>query len=194
MRIARDIHDTLLQGLTAAVVQFDAVAHQIGIDPEKAKIRAQGTRQQIEHYIQDTRDAIYSLRHPGVQTLAKALRDTCENITASTDVNFTFVSEGTVLPYCPERDDELLKIGHEAVTNAVRHGQPADVRMELRYEPDRLILRVRDDGLGFVPSENDHGGWGLINMRERASQIGATLSITSVPNEGTVVEVVAHHG
>jgi signal transduction histidine kinase len=97
---------------------------------------------------------------------------------------------GRPRPFATVTENHLLRIGQEAITNAVRHSQAAHVHVELSYEPDGFVLSVRDDGRGFDatrPAPDPH--FGLAGMRERADEIGARLEIRSAPGSGTDVVV-----
>jgi signal transduction histidine kinase len=93
---------------------------------------------------------------------------------------------------CPPRvEEQLLRIGQEAVSNVVRHAQASAVRVELAYDDGSVVLRVVDDGRGFDPHESgSHDHWGVTMMHERAQMIGARLEVVSHPGRGTEVEVV----
>jgi signal transduction histidine kinase len=90
----------------------------------------------------------------------------------------------------PDSEEHLLRIGQEAITNAVRHARPTAVRAELRYVNDGIVLRVSDDGRGIEPGDEERaGGLGLASMRERARAAGGDVRIHSTVGRGTTVEV-----
>ncbi|HMB82756.1 MAG TPA: ATP-binding protein, partial [Terriglobales bacterium] len=87
----------------------------------------------------------------------------------------------------------LLRIGQEAVANAVKHGQASRIQIELQYGPESVILRVDDDGRGFNPDQASAvGHFGMLDLRERAVSLGSTLQIDSAPGRGTHIEIEVH--
>jgi signal transduction histidine kinase len=100
-------------------------------------------------------------------------------------------THGTRSPLPPGVEDDLLRIGQEALTNAVRHGNASRITVALKYEPETFRLHVRDDGRGFDTSAVvPPGHFGLVGMRERAQAIGARLELHSRAGEGTQVDVI----
>ncbi|HYJ93531.1 MAG TPA: ATP-binding protein, partial [Vicinamibacterales bacterium] len=151
-------------------------------------------RHQVEFYVREARYSIRDLRSPILQSrgLATAMRAVGENLTGERSIAFQLDDTGTPRTDLQRIDEHLLRIGQEAITNAVRHGNAATVRVELRYHPESVVLSVRDDGKGFdtEPATVPDGvHWGLRTMKERAEQIGGTLQITSAAGQGTAVEV-----
>ena len=194
-RVAREVHDTLLQSLLGVLFRLDEVATVIDQSSESAKEQLVRLRRQVEFYVREARYSIRDLRSPILQSrgLATALRSIGENLTGEGAVAFRLNVIGHARADLQRVDEHLLRIGQEAMTNAVRHGGAATVIAELRYSQDCLSLSVRDDGKGFdtgLASVADGVHWGLRTMRERAEQIGATLRITSADGQGTVVDVV----
>jgi signal transduction histidine kinase len=125
--------------------------------------------------------------------LDTVLRDAGTRLTAGQPVQFDFVMHGTPRPFTSKRKQEhLLRLAQEAVTNAVRHARASRIRMELEYRKDALALLVVDDGVGFDVSAVESAPathWGLSSMRERAAQIGAQCRIESRPGGGTSVHI-----
>ena len=193
-RMAREIHDTLLQSLLGVMFRLDEVSNVIDVSRESAKDQLVRLRRQVEFYVREARYSIRDLRSPILQSrgLATAMREVGESLTGERSVAFQLEVAGTPRADLQRIDEHLLRIGQEAMTNAVRHGQAATVAVELTYRPDSVALRVRDDGKGFdtgLAAVADGVHWGLRTMRERAEQIGGTLRITSAEGQGTVVDV-----
>lgn len=191
-RLAREIHDTLLQGLLGLALQFDDVAAKVDSSPAVAKEQLQRLRQLAEQYARDTRESIWALRSPTLESrnLPSTLRAHCESIAAQSAVGFDLRVVGTVRRVAADVEEQVLRICVEAVTNAVRHGQPNHVQVELRYTPDQLHVRVLDNGRGFdVASTGSDSHWGLLSMRERAQLIGAKLVVGSRTGFGTEVKI-----
>jgi signal transduction histidine kinase len=194
IRMSRAIHDTLLQGLVGLALQFNDLSRDVESFPP-AKEKLSRIRRQVEEYIREARSAIWDLRSPKLETrdLATALREASERAIAGTDVQFEFAVEGPPRKASSPTEEQILLIGQEAVSNAVRHGKATRIRMMLRYEPDRIGLRVADDGCGFdVDVVRRAGGahYGLASMSERAEQVRGFFKVVSSPGTGTEIEAV----
>jgi signal transduction histidine kinase/ligand-binding sensor domain-containing protein len=195
VRLSRELHDTLLQGLVGVALQFDAIAGDVETSAPGMQRNFVRMRKQIEEYIREARQAILDLRsqHLRRRDLVTSLREAGEHLTADHAIQFGLSVTGEPRPCSRKVEDELLRIGQEAVNNAVRHAQPTVIRVELTYTETSVVLLVTDDGRGFdhpplVEASADH--YGLISMRERAEEIGASLEITSQLNQGTHVRAV----
>ncbi|MGE3579470.1 MAG: two-component regulator propeller domain-containing protein [Vicinamibacterales bacterium] len=196
-RVAREIHDTLLQSLVGMALQLDTVAHTeepSGIREEVGRIR-----RQVQDAIGEAQRSIRDLRAPRAEArdLITRLRESAGPMLEHAGITFELVVTGTPRPLKPAVEQQLMRIGMEAVVNAMRHAQPAHVRMEVVFERSTVRLRVSDDGHGFNPDAvraDASGHWGLSIMRERAEQVGGRLSIMSTPERGTSIEVTAPGG
>jgi signal transduction histidine kinase/ligand-binding sensor domain-containing protein len=193
-RMGREIHDTLLQGLVGVAVQFKVIADLVHASPGAAKERLDRLRKLVEHYIHETRQSIWDLRSEtlAVDDLATALRTTGETVTADKRVRFEMAVAGKPLRCPPKIEEQLLRVGREALLNAVQHANPSRVRVELSYDPESVRLRVIDDGLGFNvddPNINTGAHWGLTSMRERARQVNGQFQLASAPGKGTQLEL-----
>lgn len=193
VRLSRELHDTLLQSLVGVALEFDAVSKTLDVSPRLARERVIKIREQVEEYIREARRSIWSLRSPALETgdLIEALREAGSRVTAGHGVTFTFDQSGPVRRLSSNVEHQLLRIGQEALLNAVRHAQASAVAMRLHYDEGTVVLSVVDNGRGFdVPAATigttDH--YGLTTMRERAEQAGGELRITSAPGAGTRVE------
>ena len=192
-RMAREIHDTLLQSLVGLTLQLDAVSSRWDSAPASVTQQLTRMRRQVARYIRETRQSIWQLRSPMLETrdLAAALREVGENLTAGSDVRFEHAVTGDPARLAPRVDEQLLRIGHEAISNAVRHAQANVVQLELKFDPKSVSMRVVDDGRGFDRASADHDPdqhLGLKSMEERAFRIGARFDISSRPRGGTTVE------
>jgi signal transduction histidine kinase len=192
-RVAREIHDTLLQSLVGVAFQFDAASIELDESPSVAKTRLARLRTQIELAIKEARQSIWDLRSPTLErrALPAALREVGESIVGG-GVRFELAVNGAPRPNTPRLDEAVLRIGREAISNAVRHARATYVHVQLSYDNDAVTLRVTDDGRGFgsaTPQVADH--WGLATMRERAEQLGGRLRLASSPGQGTEVEFIA---
>lgn len=193
-RLSREIHDTLLQSLVGIALQFDAMANDTDRETAPQRERFVRMRKQVEEYIREARQSIWDLRSPTLQSqdLAAALREAGERATVNTGVGFTLDVRGTARRLPARVEEQLLRIGQEAVVNAVRHAHAGRVSVEIGFEPSQLVLHVQDDGRGFDPdrvtSSNSNGHYGLTSMRERAEQVGGHLRVTTAPGRGTHIE------
>ena len=196
-RIARELHDTLLQSFQGVVMLFHALSNELPEGTTKQKLaRAIGLAAQA---VGEGRDAVQGLRSTTVVTndLAAALRCLGEGL--ATDENnqnspvFNVMVEGASRGLHPILRDEVYRIAGEALRNAFLHAQARRIEVEIRYDPRRLRIRIRDDGKGIdaqvLEQEGRAGHWGLRGMRERAEEIGGRLDVWSEINSGTDVEL-----
>ena len=204
-RLSREIHDTLLQSLVGLTLQINKVARNVVASPTEAAQQLVRMRKQVEAYIRDARTSIWDLRSPTLETrdLSTALRELGERVASENAISFSSVVVGQQRRVSPKVENHLLRIGQEAITNAVRHGSPGRIELELRFDDRLLSLRVKDDGCGFVVEQIDrhNGHYGLTSMRERALEIGGEFKVSSGSGAGTEVlalvpigaaEMVAH--
>jgi signal transduction histidine kinase len=195
-RIAREIHDNLAQEMAGISVQLEVVARTMPPGAEKAKAQLDRVRMLVRHGIAEARRYVWDLRSPALEhnDLPTALSETARRLTAETQVEAQVQVSGTFRPLTQLVEDNLLRIGQEAINNAVRHAQAQQILVGLVFDARQVQLRVRDDGCGFDSQVADNGAsrhFGLVGMRERAEQIGGTLSVQSRNGSGTeiVVEV-----
>ena len=193
-RIAREIHDNLAQELAGISVQLEVVARTMPSEAEAARTNLDRVRKQVRHGLAEARRYVWDLRSPTLESndLPTALSETARRLTNETAIQAQVEVNGTFRPLPRLVEDNLLRIGQEAVNNAVRHAHPQRIFVNLVFDGGRVRLSVQDDGRGFdnqLASNGRAGHFGLIGMRERAEQIGGTLSIHSVEGSGT--EVVA---
>jgi signal transduction histidine kinase/ligand-binding sensor domain-containing protein len=198
-RIARELHDTLLQSFQGVLLVFQAVANLLPARPEEAKQRIEHALDQASDAITEGRDAVHELRSGGLNTvdLAEAIskfgKDLLSSATAETAPELTVQVEGTPRPLNPITRDEVYRIGVESLRNAVSHANARRIEVDLRYSENGLRLRVRDDGKGIDPvllgQEHIPGHWGLRGMRERAKLIGGTFEVWSQLGTGTEAEL-----
>lgn len=192
-RIARDLHDTLLQGFQGLLLRFQAVAAQL---PEHSAERLQLERalDSAEQALEEGRDRVSGLRGDllGEQQLCDALTLLGREYAATGPARFEVVFSGERRPLRDGVRDELYLIAREALVNAFRHSGATEVRLELTCVDTGLGLRIIDDGHGLPDGIAADGGraghWGLSGMRERARRIGARLNIVSDAT-GTCIEI-----
>jgi signal transduction histidine kinase len=190
-RMARELHDTLLQGMSAAALHLTglrAEAHDAPAPLQKDLALIQDT---ISRTLQESRQAVWGLREGGTGRpgdFATSLERLARRLCGARQVTCDFVLEGTPAILSHTVEDELHKIGQEAMANALAHGAPKTVTVRLCYHARAVTLTISDDGAGFDPSgPAPEGHFGVQGMRERAARIGATLDLRS--GAGTTVEV-----
>ena len=182
-RIARELHDTLLQGVQGLALHFQAVQRRITTgQPTEALIEE--TLARADAVLAESRERVHELRRVASQEdLAEAWVAIASEFSAAGGAKFEMTIEGTRRRLHPMVFEELQRIGEEALRNAFRHAGAQAISLTLSYRRRSLLLLVRDDGAGLpidVVSAGDRKGhYGLIGMRERARRIGGTLSIAS---------------
>lgn len=190
-RIARELHDTLLQSFQGLVLRFQAVANQI---PEDQPLRPVIDRalERADKALIEGRDRVQELR-PSGEDPAQSMIDLAEALAAESDVRFNLTVEGQPRELHPMVRDELRQIGAEAIRNAFQHAQANEIEALLTYGSRELRFELRDDGIGMprdlASGGTRHGHFGLIGMRERANRIGGTFTITSRAQGGTQVHL-----
>jgi signal transduction histidine kinase/ligand-binding sensor domain-containing protein len=199
-RIARDLHDTLLQSFQASLIQMQRARNHFSRSTEEAIRTLDNAIGSAEHAIVEGRDAIQDLRLTGVpqSSLEHLLTVAGQELAKAHDANgtppvFRVTVEGPHRILSPILMDEVYRIGREVLRNAFRHSQANRIEAEVRYDKRKLRLRIRDDGKGIdqkIMAEGAKAGhWGLPGARERATRIGARLDFWSEAGAGTEVEL-----
>ena len=192
MRIAQDLHDTLLQGLVSASMQLHVAADQLPPD-SPARPRLGRVQQLMRQVIDEGRDAVRGLRSgPSADSDLGQAFAAIEHELVDRSEAYSVIVGGQPRPLHPLIRDEVYRIGREALMNAVRHAEARNIEVELDYEAEPLRVSVRDDGRGIDPEvlrSGRDGHWGLSGMRERAERIGARLKISNRDSSGTEVEM-----
>ncbi len=193
-RLSREIHDTLLQSLVGVALQCDDIANDLEADTRR-RDQVVRLRKRVEEYIREARQSIWDLRSPKLEAsnLSAALSDAGEQTVSGLRVSFDLVVTGRPRRCAPKVEEHLLRIGQEAMLNAVRHARATRVSVALRYEPATVGLRVSDDGHGFDPGNpagRDAGHYGLVSMKERAAEIDGRITISSAAGRGTEIDLV----
>jgi signal transduction histidine kinase len=194
-RIAREIHDGLSQSLTGVLLQIEAADGVLVESPAAAHGHLDRARTWARHGLAEARRAVRTLRPSSIRSLAslaRVLAGTARELTRDRGVRVD-VKAGADHPLSAEVGANLLRIGQEAVTNAVRYAEPSALLLELGVESRCLRLRVHDDGRGFDPDgvpAAEGGGFGIPGMRERAESLGGQLTVASRRGEGTDVVAV----
>jgi signal transduction histidine kinase/streptogramin lyase len=199
-RIARELHDTLLQSLHGLMLQFQAARNMLPRRPDDAAHTLDGAISDTEQAIAESRDAIHDLRSQSVSPtdLATSLEAVGEELAAVQEANhnspkFRVIVEGEPKKLSPDLQDELYRIARELLRNAFRHAGASHIEAEIRYDESQLRLRLRDDGKGIdrtvLEESRRPGHWGLPGVHERAQRIGSELNFWSQTGAGTEVEL-----
>ena len=190
-RLAREIHDTLAQGMTATALQLemaDALL-EAGADPARIRQALQQSLALTRANLEEARRSVLDLRAAPLEgrTLAEALAAFAAQ---QQSLRVDFETAGDARPLPVHLEAGLYRIAQEALGNAARHAEARRVRLRLTTLPDRVQLVVEDDGKGFDPSQVQQGRYGLIGLNERARLLGGRLELQSSRGEGTRIEVV----
>ena len=198
-RIARDLHDTLLQSFQGLLLRFQTAYALFDTRPADAKLILTSSIDQTAQAITEGREAVQGLRASTLERndLARAITTLAEEIAAEASshasVELRVGVEGTPRTLHPIVRDEIYRIGSEALRNAFRHAEAKQIEVELRYDERQLRLRIRDDGKGidpqFLTAEGREGHFGLHGLRERAKLIGGKLTVWTAPGSGTEIEL-----
>ncbi len=189
MRLARDIHDTVAQSLTGVIVHLEALEQTAGDATAASDHRARAL-DLARVGLREARLSVQGLRASALdgQDLGDALAAVVARADASGQAAARFSLQGDAAGVPAPIANELLRIGEEALANALRHASPNHLLTSLQVTHDSVRLVVEDDGAGIDPSDSNESGYGLLGMRERAARLGGKLSIESQPGEGTRVQ------
>ena len=198
-RIARELHDTLLQSFQGVLLKFHAVTYALPDRPAEARKSLETAIEEARQAIAEGRDAVQGLRSSTVVTedLARAIGTLGEGLSAGEDgrpsPDFRVHVEGTPRKLAPILRDEVYRISGEALRNAFRHSAARRIEVDIHYDKRQLRLRVRDDGKGIDPQVLVQGGraghHGLPGMQERAKLMGSKLAVWSELDAGTEIEL-----
>jgi signal transduction histidine kinase/ligand-binding sensor domain-containing protein len=193
-RIARELHDTLLQGILSASLQLEVADRQIAADAT-AKPLVQRVSNLMRQLADESRHAVRGLRfrYSEEENLERALTQISKDLATPNAVKSHVVVEGAPRSLQPVVRDEIYRIGGEALANVFRHADASAVETVLEYGRDYFRLLVRDDGRGIDPEvlrAGREGHFGLSGMRERARKIGARLKIRTAAGAGTEIDLI----
>lgn len=194
-RVARDIHDTLSQSLSAISVQLELARNHAGEINQATRHRLAIAHQLTREALAEARESIWNMRSHVLEKvdLADALQGILFQATDGTGIDPRFAVEGESRRLPPIVENNLLRMGQEAITNAVKHAIPRRIALNLKFEGRTVTLSVEDDGVGFVVGakpEGERRSYGLVGMGERADLLGGKIQIDSTPGKGTSVSVV----
>jgi signal transduction histidine kinase len=190
-RVARELHDTLLQGVFGLLMRFQSVAEDWPAgQPVRRALEA--ALDSAETTLTEGRRRISQLRDRADDSLplSDALSQLADDLARDSPTRLSVEFSGLERPLEPALREEVYGVAAEALMNAFQHAQAAEVRLELRWDARSLHLRVRDDGVGMAAQllrDGRPAHWGIVGMRERAESIRATLTLASRPRQGTTV-------
>jgi signal transduction histidine kinase len=193
-RVARELHDTVEQGLAGIALQLEAVAGSFEAAPERARQSLDVARQMLRYSLEETRRSVMDLRSQALETrdLAGALESLARQMTVNSRAEAHVRVTGVSQRLDAAEEHHLLRIGLEALTNALKHGGATRIDIELRFAPDGTNLIVSDNGQGLESPDRTTAGahFGLQGVRERVDKLGGLLNIDSTPGEGTRLAVM----
>ena len=190
-RMAREIHDTLAQGLTGVVTQLQAAAQAADgtpADPAGWRRHVTAATRLARDSLSEARRSVEALRPEPLESgrLSEALAGVAERWSALNGVPVQVTTTGTVRPIQPEAEFALLRAAQEALANVAKHAHATRVGLTVSYMENEVAVDVRDDGAGFDPA-TPAGGFGLVAMRQRIAALAGTLQVESEPGGGTAV-------
>jgi PAS domain S-box-containing protein len=191
-RMARDIHDTLAQGLTGVIVQLQAAEDATSKGYKKdARNHLQNAQALARYGLNEARRSVRALRPQALEdaTFWEALKGLIKSATVGTPLQTDFQLRGKLRELPPMTQENLLHIGQEALTNTLKYAQATRFETRLSFKAKEVRLDLRDNGVGFKVN-NGHSGFGLSGMQERVEQIGGSLTIASARGQGTKIVVV----
>jgi PAS domain S-box-containing protein len=191
-RMARDIHDTLAQGFTGVIVQLEAAKDAIHLHrAADADAHIERASALARDSLAEARRSVHALRPLALEhgSVGAALKKMIETMTAGTGIRARVRTEGNADVIPSGWEDHLLRIGQEAVSNALKHGSPRRVEVLLRLTPAQIVLEAFDDGAGFDPASQP-AGMGLTTMRERCAHMGGRFELETAPARGVRIRVM----
>lgn len=192
-RLAREIHDTLAQTFAGILLHIGAAS--LVEDTTAAQIHISTVDELARTGLTEARRSVAALRPKLLEerTLPDALRYLATQMTSERPL-VQYHTLGEAYPLSDSTETHLLRIGQEAVTNAIKHAKANQINILLHYQSRQLCLKISDDGQGFdYDRSRANLGFGLLGMQERSRYIGAVLTLRSQPNQGTEVIVILEH-
>ncbi len=193
-RLAQELHDTLEQTMTGIALQLDMVASHFEKNPNNASHHLKLARNLMKQSQGYLRDSVRGLRSRAAEqfNLTNALLTSGRQIAGSAGIRVEVETTGAGDSLSEIVEENLLRIGQEAITNVVKHSEASLAKIELQFSPQQVVLQIKDDGRGFSP-ENcagpKDGHFGLLGITERAERMGGQVLITSTPGMGACIRV-----
>jgi signal transduction histidine kinase len=192
-RLAQELHDTVEQTLTGISFQMDVAAKQHEGNPTNSLHHLELARSLMAKSKEEVRQSIWDLRSRALEQfdLSNALAEAARQTTAGSNITVHFESKGRVRPLPEIIEENLLRIGQEAITNVMKHSRATILDITLTFDPKQVVLRIKDNGAGFDQSQAagpQQGHFGLLGMSERAKRLGGRLLIESPAGQGTLLQ------
>lgn len=194
-RLAQEIHDTLAQAFAVVIVHLDTVSRKLTTDIEAAQALIKAGRDLAHFGLTEARRSIKALRSQLLEDgdLFSAINRFATQIFSPTNTHITYQLIGEIYPLPPDVENNLLRIGQEALTNAFKYAKAREIQIDLAYQERQCNLRIKDDGQGFdMSSVTIVNSFGLLVMSKRAERIGARLTIQSSLGQGTEISVLVY--
>lgn len=188
-RMAREIHDTLAQALTSIIIHLEAASLKMTVDVVAAQALIQTGRDLARSGLAEARRSVEALRPLILENcdLYSALQKFAEQMFSCTESQVICHRQGHPYPLESSIENNVFRIGQEALHNVLKHAEASEINMELVYERSCFTLRITDNGQGFVVESNSARRFGLLGMTERAERMNASFTIQSEPNYGTTI-------
>jgi signal transduction histidine kinase len=197
-RVAREMHDTVIQGCASVSALLEAVASLEQEDPAANRELLDCARRQVRITVDEARRAVWNLRQTGnggpsgMPQIGPLLDQMARQASHVSRVPVRIEASGKPVLLDPAVEHDILMVAREAVYNAVKHAQPREVRVKVEFEDGSIRMRVLDDGCGFDPGEAGAAAaehFGIIGMRERTERLGGRFDIHSAPGAGTELSI-----
>jgi signal transduction histidine kinase len=192
-RLAREIHDTLAQAFAGIVLHSEALGASLAASKQRCAKALSQIQKLARSGLEEARRSVQALRPKALvgNTLPEALRQAAIRLNDDAKLPCQFRQRGKKLHLSGEIQNELFRIGQEALTNVVKHAQAKSVCITLAFQTRRVTLSIKDDGVGLATAnpQNQCHGFGMDTMRERAQGIGGHLRVESRAGRGTTVRV-----
>jgi signal transduction histidine kinase len=191
-RMAREIHDTLAQGLTGIITQLEA-AEQAKQNPVEWQRHLDNATALARESLTEARRSVHAIRPEALEKarLPEALGDVVTRWSEVNGVAAELTTTGTAVAMHPDIEVTLLRVAQEALANVAKHAGASRVGLTLSYMDDLVTVDVRDDGAGFDPDSvrrnGSGGGFGLTAMRQRVQRLAGSLEVESEPGGGTAI-------
>jgi signal transduction histidine kinase len=193
-RIARELHDTLLQGLQGVLLEVELFSQSSTLSEEQRQ-HATKIERQLRNMVTSGRDAISALRSPGDEkNWMSVIVDMGDRLALNSKIRFSLNTNGVPWNLPPKVRGEVLAVVLEGMRNAFEHASAQDIRVALNYAKRSLRISIRDNGVGFSEQQlqlrQKEGHWGIAGMRERTEKLSGRLTITSRHSVGTTIKIV----
>jgi len=193
LRIAREMHDGLLQNVTGIALELRALLPHVRATPEKAAETLERVIELSERTSKEARQAVVGLRYTTRSgDVIRAVQDVVERAVRETELAFSVSVKGRARPVSMQICDAMASIAHEATTNVIKHAHAQAIQVAFEFGRRKIRISIRDNGEGLHPdvhASSDDAHFGMLGMRERAADLGAALTVLAGPDGGTIVRV-----